>query len=90
MNFSKKILFCDTLFSQEVDGEMVLLDMNSENYYGLDSVASDIWKLLQEGKSLQETLDALIEMYDVEPDTLKNDLEGFINTLLETELASLH
>lgn len=89
MDFSKKVLFADTLFAQEVDGEMVLLDMNSENYFGLDSVASDIWKLLQEGKTIQETYDALLEMYDVEPETLKRDLESFLKALLDNKLATL-
>jgi hypothetical protein len=89
VDFSQKVLFSDTVFAQEVDGEMVLLDMNTENYFGLDSVASDIWKLLQEGKTLQETYDALIEMYDVEPDTLKNDLETFVTTLIDQKLATL-
>ena len=38
MDLNKKITFADTVFAQEVDGEMVLLDMNSENYFGLDAV----------------------------------------------------
>ena len=49
MNFTQKVNFFDTVFAQEVDDEMVLLDMNSENYFGLDTVDSDIWQLLQEG-----------------------------------------
>lgn len=83
------INFHDALFPQEIDGEMVLLDMNTENYFGLDGVASDIWKLLQEGKTIQQTFDALLEIYDVEPEQLKNDLEAFIDKLVENKLATL-
>lgn len=90
MHLKSKLVFSDTVFAQEVDGEMVLLDMNTENYFGLDSVASDIWKLLQDGKTLGETYDALLEMYEVEPDTLKSDLDVFVNTLLENKLASMY
>lgn len=89
MEFKKSVRFADDVFAQDVDGEMVLLDMNTENYFGLDSVASDIWKLLQEGKTIQETYDALLAMYDVEPETLKNDLETFIKTLVDNKLATL-
>jgi len=89
MNFNDKVRFPDTVFAQEVDGEMVLLDMNSENYFGLDAVATDIWRLLQEGKSLQETYDALLEMYDVEPETLHSDLQAFVGRLLESKLVTL-
>ena len=47
MNLNQQIVFADTVFAQEVDGEMVLLDMNSENYFGLDSVGTDIWKAIE-------------------------------------------
>ncbi|ADV46003.1 PqqD family protein [Nitratifractor salsuginis] len=87
MDFSKKVIFPDSIFAQEVDGEMVLLDMNTENYFGLDSVASDIWKLLQEGKTIGETYEALLEIYEVDPETLRKDLETFIDNLLENRLA---
>lgn len=89
MNFSQKVNFPDTVFAQEVDGEMVLLDMDSENYFGLDAVASDIWKLLQEGKTLQETEETLLEMYDVEPEQLRSDLKAFVGKLVESKLATL-
>jgi len=32
IDFTKNVLFSDTVFAQQVDGEMVLLDMNNENY----------------------------------------------------------
>ena len=89
MDFSKKVRFPETLFAQEVDGEMVLLDMTSENYYGLDSVATDIWRLLQEGRSLEETVEALQEIYEVEEERLRNDLENFLTRLAEQGLVEL-
>ncbi len=89
MDFAKKVQFPDTVFAQEVDGEMVLLDMNSENYFGLDAVASDIWRLLQEGRTLQETEEALLEMYDVEPEQLRSDLKAFVGKLIDSKLAML-
>jgi len=89
MDFSKKVQLSETLFAQEVDGEMVLLDMKSENYFGLDAVASEIWRLLQEGKSLEEILLELMEIYDVDETTLRQDLSNFIEQLQEQGLATL-
>jgi len=89
MDFGKKVQFPDTVFAQEVDGEIVLLEMGTEHYFGLDSVATDIWKLLEEGRTLQETYDALLELYDVDPVTLKSDLETFVNGLVDSKLATL-
>jgi len=89
MDFSKKITFPDTLFAQEVDGEMVLLDMNSEHYFGLDAVGTDIWRILSEGKSLEETVRELMEIYEVDEERLRRDLERFVNRLIDNGLARI-
>lgn len=89
MDFNQKAIFPDTVFAQEVDGEMVLLDMVSENYFGLDPVGSDIWKLLQEGNTLQQTKDTLFEIYDVTPEELENDIVEFLQKLVDAGLAKI-
>jgi len=89
MDFKQKIIFSDTVFAQEVDGEMVLLDMNSENYFGLDEVGCAIWQAMQEHKVLQRVYDAMLENYDVEPDRLGRDLLAFIEQLRDAGLIEL-
>lgn len=89
MDLDRTLIFPDTVFAQEIDGEMVLLDMASEHYFGLDGVATDIWKLLAEGKSLRQTVDALREVYDVDAATLEKDLEAFTAKLIDSKLAVL-
>ncbi len=86
MDLAKKITFADTVFAQEVDGEMVLLDMNSENYFGLDAVGTDIWQAMQDSASLADVLAVLLEQYDVEEEVLKKDLLGFVEKLQESGL----
>ena len=89
MNLNQKITFSDTVFAQEVDGEMVLLDMNSENYFGLDAVGTDIWQAIEEKKVLQDVLDTLLEQYDVEEEVLKKDLITFVHKLEESGLVKV-
>ena len=89
MNLSQKITFADTVFAQEVDGEMVLLDMNSENYFGLDEVGTAIWQAMQEKKILKEVFITLMEQYDVESDVLEKDLLGFVEKLQESGLVEV-
>jgi len=87
MDRDKKIIFSESVFAQEVDGEMVLLDMNSENYFGLDETGTSIWQAMQEHQAdLQKVLSALLEKYDVEEDVLKRDLAVFIEKLKENGL----
>ena len=89
MNLDQRITFADTVFAQEVDGEMVLLDMNSENYFGLDEVGTAIWQAMQEKENLKEVLEVLLEQYEVEEDVLKNDLMAFVEKLKESGLVKV-
>lgn len=89
MDLNKKVTFADTVFAQEVDGEMVLLDMNSENYFGLDAVGTDIWQAMQEKATLQEVLEVLLDQYEVEEEVLKKDLVSFVEKLEESGLVEV-
>ena len=89
MNLNQKVTFADTVFAQEVDGEMVLLDMESENYFGLDEVGTAIWQAMQEHGSLQEVFDDLLQQYDVEAEVLEHDLSDFVGKLIESGLVEV-
>jgi len=89
MNLNQKITFSDTVFAQEVDGEMVLLDMNSENYFGLDEVGTAIWQAMQKSGSLKEVYQAMLEQYEVEPEVLEKDLLDFVQKLNDSGLAEI-
>ncbi|QOR62256.1 PqqD family protein [Sulfurovum sp. ST-21] len=90
MDLSQKVKFPDTVFAQEVDGEMVLLDMNTENYFGLDEVGTSIWQAIEENEGeLQKVFRALLDQYDVEEDVLKKDLSVFVDKLAESGLVTV-
>jgi len=89
MNLSQKVIFAETVFAQEVDGEMVLLDMESENYFGLDEVGTAIWQAMQEKETLQEVLEVLLEQYEVEEEMLRSDLSGFVEKLVASGLVEV-
>ena len=86
---NKKVTFAETVFAQEVDGEMVLLDMNSENYFGLDEVGSSIWQAMQEDGALKKVFERLLEQYEVKEDVLKEDLLTFVEKLEESGLVEV-
>lgn len=89
MDLSQKVIFAQTVFAQEVDGEMVLLDMESENYFGLDEVGTAIWQAMQEKESLQDVFEVLMEQYEVDEEVLQQDLSDFVAKLLENGLVKV-
>lgn len=74
------------VLSQEIDDETVLLDLNSEAYFGLDTTGTRIWQLLQENKDLTAVHDIMACEYEVDPEELRQDL---IKHLKELEAAGL-
>ena len=77
------------VLSQEVSGETVLLDLQSESYFGLDAVGTRIWQLLQENNRLQQVFDTMLEEYDVDEKELEKDLNELLDKLLEEKLITI-
>ena len=89
ISLQQKVTISSEVLSQEVDGETVLLDLESENYFGLDEVGTRIWQLLKDGNGLQTVFNTLLGEYDVEEKQLEKDLQNHIAHLVEEGLISL-
>jgi hypothetical protein len=72
------------------DGEAVVLNLKSERYFGLDQVGTRMWHVLTELGSLGAACETLLAEYDVEPATLRHDLENLIEQLVEHGLVETH
>jgi hypothetical protein len=66
---------------REVDGEAVILNLESGVYFGLDQVGTRIWQLIQEHGSLQKVFETMCDEFDVRSDALERDLLGLIDEL---------
>lgn len=71
---------------QEVGGEAVLLDLASEQYFGLDPVGTRIWELLDGEAPLAHIHRTLTAEYDAEPARIGEDLLALAQTLLDAGL----
>lgn len=73
---------------QEVAGEAVLLDLDSEKYFGLNAVGLRVWQLLQRGDDVGAIFEVLAAEYAVAPATLAADLEDLMRRLRQAGLVS--
>jgi len=71
---------------RNLQGESVLLDLKSGVYFGLDSVGTRIWTLLQANDDLNVVLGVLLAEYEVTEETCAHDLVDLVNTLEEKGL----
>ena len=77
--------FPEGVVAREVDGEMVLLNLTSEQYYSLDRVGADMVTRLTRA-SRDEALTALGRDYEVDAAVLEEDLDALVGELLEAGL----
>jgi coenzyme PQQ synthesis protein D (PqqD) len=66
---------------REVDGEAVILNLETGFYFGLDQVGTRIWQLIQEHGSLQKVFETMCDEFDVGSDALERDLLGLMDEL---------
>lgn len=76
------------VLSQEIDGDSVLLDMKSENYFGLNDVGSHVLKMLHDRSNLRKIVNHLLAIYDVEEKQLETDIAELLQQLLDAGLIS--
>ena len=72
---------------REFDGEMVLLDLERGEYFGLDALGCVAWKGLVSGESPQEIADRIGPEHDVDPEQLVADLVALADELVARGLA---
>jgi hypothetical protein len=66
--------------------EAVLLDLETETYFGLNAVGSRFWNLLTTAPTIRDALAAIQEEYDVAPDELERDMSALIEDLVSRGL----
>jgi hypothetical protein len=76
------LLVPDHVMVREIAGEAVLLNLDSETYFGLDDVGLRMWTLLTTLPTQDAVLAALQREFDVPRDTLRHDLEALLADLL--------
>jgi len=79
----------EDLIAQEIEGELVMLDMKSGHYFGLDPIASAIWKNMETPISFQNLCENLMKEYAVSKEQCVEDVNIFLEDLLEKELVEV-
>jgi len=87
---SRRITVPDHVLCRQIEGEMVILDLDEEKYFGLDDVGTAMWQALTETGSGSQALDRLLEEYAVDRATLAADLVRLLERLHELSLLTLH
>lgn len=80
-NLGDRITLAPDVLIQELAGESVLLNLNSEEYFGLDDIGTRMIAVLNESDSVAIAQAQLLQEYEVEPAQLSQDLRSLIREL---------
>lgn len=71
----------DAAMARTVDDEVVILDVPSGRYFGLNDVGALIWDLLDGDHDRDAILDAITADFDIDRPTAASDLDSLLAEL---------
>ena len=75
-----------TIVQSQIGEEVVMLDMESGFYFGLNSVASVIWGLLADEIGFEKLIDQLMAHFEVERSICEADTQELLDQMLEKNI----
>ena len=85
--FNKRIRPAAGVLVRELQGEAVLLNLDTESYYGLDEVGARMWSVVNASDSVEAAFQILLTEYDVDSARLRDDLQALVEEWIEHDLA---
>jgi hypothetical protein len=88
-SFDQRLRVPENVATRELDGELVLLNFDTESYFGLDEVGARIWAVLSAAATLDAGIQALLAEFEVDEATLRGDVEVLVTQLIDGGLVAL-
>jgi hypothetical protein len=82
----EKFIQNKAIVQSKMGEEVVMLDMDSGFYFGLNSVASVIWGMLSNEIGFETLIDQLMTQFEVERSLCEADTKELLDQLLEKNI----
>lgn len=69
-----------------LDDQIVVLDLETSLYLNVTGAGAVVWELLASGTTMDAMVEAVVEVYDIDPETARTDLAAFLEDLRERKL----
>ena len=71
---------------REIDGEVVVLDIERSHYLNLNPTGCVLWLMLADGATEAGLVQRLTEEFDIDQQTAHRDVEAFLTACRENDL----
>ena len=75
--------------TSDIDGEKVMMDLDTGSYFMLNEVATHIWDLVETPMKVEDVVTHLLSEYDIDEVTCKEQVVGFVDELYKRELVAI-
>jgi hypothetical protein len=81
--FSDRVKIPDDVLISNLQGESVILNLDSERYFGLDDVGTRFLNVLTTSDSIEAAYEALRHEYNIDAHVLREDLLALVENLID-------
>lgn len=74
------------LVASEIDGEAVILSIDSGSFFNLNPMGTRIWDMVETPATIADICAALQQRFAVSADECRNDVTGFIANMIDQGL----
>lgn len=89
VSFGDRVRVPDAVLVSGLQQESVILNLDSERYFGLDDVGTRMFTVLTTADSISAAFETLAEEYEIDREVLKDDLISLVDKLLEQGLVEI-
>ncbi len=89
ITLASRVKLSEDVLMQELQGEAVLLHLQTGVYFGLDQVGTRIWVLLGEKKVIGDAVEAMTAEFDVSMERCAEDTLALVSKLQEQGLLEI-
>ena len=89
MNLSDHVSISSDVLARVVGDEIVILDLASGTYFGLDPVGARIWQLMAEGRALRAICESMLAEFEVSREDIERDVLALAESLRTRQLISI-
>jgi Coenzyme PQQ synthesis protein D (PqqD) len=86
VSFMDRVVVPSHVLVRFLDKESVLLNIETERYFGLDETGTRMWQLVTAAPKIEVAYQQLLEEYDVQPEMLRENLTDLLARLVENGL----
>ncbi len=89
LELSQTITRHSDMLSAEIGGEAIMMSIEKGAYFGLNPVATRIWDLIEQPKSVAALIQTITDEYEVSTEQATDDVQVFVADMIERGIAQI-